>query len=237
MDIFEERVNDCQEVITGLKNRYRYLGKDAQDDIEQECYMGVLKAMDLYEPSLGSFKSYATNWMKTYVYDYINKVQSPVSISRETNRKIRRIKEALENNPNASIEELSVITGLSYNQVLQYYRGFRGVSLDTPIDEDEELSLLDTISDDSNEDKLKQMAIKSLFERINEILDEDDLKLLYSFYGINTKRLTQKEIANRYNISHQAISKRINNIIKRLQSAMATDCSLFDLYKRNYYVS
>ena len=234
MERFEERVNDCQEVITGFKRRYSYLGLDAQDDIVQECHMAVFKAMKLYDPSQGSFRSYATNWIKTYVYDYINKVQSPVAISRETNRKIRAIKEAIMEHPGASLAEIAELTGLSLNQVVQYYRGIKGVSLDTPIDEDEELVLLDTIADSSGEEKIKAEAIKTLFEHIEGILAKEDLELLYSFFGINTKKLTQKELALRYHVTHQAISKRINSIIKRLQSAMATDCSLFDAYSTPY---
>ena len=230
MERFEERLNDCQEVITGFKKRYSYLGLDAQDDIVQECRMAIFKAMELYDPAQGSFKSYATNWIKTYVYDYINKVQSPVAISRETNRKIRAIKEAIEENPGATLLEIASITGLSHNQVVQYYRGIKGISLDTPIDEDEELVLLDTIADNSAEERIKAEATRALFEHISSILPKEDLELLYSSFGINTKKLTQKELALRYNITHQAISKRINSIIKRLQSAMATDCSLFDVY-------
>ena len=227
MENFESYVESCKDIINYYERTYSYLGKDSQDDIKQECLMAIFKASTKYNSELGSFKTYATGWIKTHVYDYINALESPVSISRESNRKIRTIRNYIKDNPFCTIEEISLATGYSKDVVLTYYQGFYSKSLNDKLGDDDSDELSDTISDDSYVDRNELLIKDDLMRRISLILSEEEQELIYNAYGIGRLKVTQTELARRMGITHQAVSKKINNIIKRLQSEMKADCGLY----------
>ena len=232
MENFLSYVDMCKDVIAYYKRMYSYLGKAGMDDIEQECLMAIDKASRMYNSNLGSFKAYATGWIRTNVYTYINALESPVAISRESNRKIRKIKKCIEENPNITTDKISELTGYSKDVVLTYYQGFYKKSLNSKISCDDEVELTDTIADNSYEDRNKILLQEELLRRIEGILNKDELDLIYSFYGIGREKLTQSELSRRLGITHQAVSKKINSIIKRLHSELEAECGLY-LYKNS----
>lgn len=217
---FDQCLSLVNDVISYYQYQYRYLGYDACEDIMQEGRMAVLHAMELYDESLGSFKSYAAMWIKSYVYDYVNKVVSPVSVSREVRRKINMIRECQEKYPYADIDELSKMTGLSEYQVRQYMKGISKVSLDAYVDEDEKISGLDMLVDNSKEEASKELVINDTMKRIAEMLSDKDRSVLFGYYGIGCAKKSQAEIADELGVSHQAVSKIINRIINNLRKAL-----------------
>lgn len=220
MKDFENYLLLVKDVIGYYKSKYSYLGSAVCDDIEQESYMAVFHAMKLYDESLGSFKSYASQWIRTYVYDYLNKVHCVISINREIHRKIRTIKKCFEEHPQASIEDVSLFTGLSVGQVHEYLRGISKVSLDSYINDDEDTAFIELIPDDSGVDVIQSRIKSEVMESIKSLLSDKDQDILFSYYGIGRRQLKQSELAEKYNISHQAISKQIKQILSGLRVAL-----------------
>lgn len=217
---FNECLSLVEDVISYYQYQYRYLGYDACEDITQEARMAVLHAMELYDESLGSFKSYAAMWIKSYVFDYINKVASPVSISREVRRKINMIRECREEYPNSSIKDLAKMTGLSEYQVKEYMNGICKISLDSYTDDNEKLTGLDMLVDDSKEELERELIIRDTISKISSILSERDKNVLFGYYGIGCVKKSQAEIADELGVSHQAVSKIINKIINKLKKEL-----------------
>lgn len=220
-------LNLCVDAIEYQAYVYKYLGHDVQEDIRQEGRMAVYHAMQLYNENLGSFKSYATQWIKTYVYDYLNKVVAVVSHSREVHRKILAIKKCFEEHPNATMDEVCQYTGMSRYQVNEYFHGFSKVSMDAQIDDDGKLCIGDVIADESYVDKREQQQTDEMMNRIKALLTDSEREILFSSYGIGCKKKKQSEIAEDLGITHQAVSKRINTIISKLQDNLS-DANMFN---------
>lgn len=113
------------------------------------------------------------------------------------------------------------------NEILMYFRAKKKdsnvVSVNEPIDSDAEgnsLTLIDviytedTISDDID---LKNKT-KRLYELVDKIEDNREREIIIQRYGLyNTKAYTQREIAERMNISRSYVSRIEKKIIEELR--------------------
>lgn len=95
------------------------------------------------------------------------------------------------------------------------------VSLDKPINNYENCSLLDVISSDDNVEEIveNKERINILMEVINE-LSSSDKNIILKYFGINCDRMNEREIAKEYNVSKQAISYKKNRILKILKNKL-----------------
>ena len=113
------------------------------------------------------------------------------------------------------------------NEILMYFRAKKKdanvVSVNEPIDCDSEGNPLtfidviyteDTISDDID---LKN-KVKRLYELVDAIEDEREREIIIQRYGLyNSKAYTQREIADRMNISRSYVSRIEKRVIEELK--------------------
>lgn len=113
------------------------------------------------------------------------------------------------------------------NEVLMYFRSAkksaRDVYLDEPVDTDKDgnsMSLMDIIAeDDDMVDRIEVMIrSKQLYGFIDECLDEREKEIIrhrYGLYGI--KPLTQREVADKLNISRSYVSRIEKKALEKLK--------------------
>ncbi len=92
------------------------------------------------------------------------------------------------------------------------------ISGNTPVDEDDEIELMDTIPDESVDIEAQVLNEENL-ERLSQALKKlkpEEYELINDLF-FRGKRLSQKELTLKYGISQQAISKRKNAILKKLK--------------------
>ena len=113
------------------------------------------------------------------------------------------------------------------NEVLMFFRSAkksaRDVYLDEPVDVDKDgnsMSLMDIIAEDDNlVDKIDVM-IKSrqLYGFIDECLDEREKEVIQHRYGLyGLKPLTQREVADKLNISRSYVSRIEKKALEKLR--------------------
>ena len=113
------------------------------------------------------------------------------------------------------------------NEVLMFFRSAkksaRDVYLDEPVDVDKDgnsMSLMDIIAEDDNlVDKIDVM-IKSrqLYGFIDECLDEREKEVIRHRYGLyGLKPLTQREVADKLNISRSYVSRIEKKALEKLR--------------------
>lgn len=97
----------------------------------------------------------------------------------------------------------------------------RAVSLDKPINNYENCTLIDMISSDDNVEETveKHELTNILMETINE-LSAIDKNIILKYFGIDCDRMNATEIAKELNVSKQAISYRKNKILKTLKNKL-----------------
>ncbi len=113
------------------------------------------------------------------------------------------------------------------NEILMYFRAgkkFSGeVHFSDPIDTDKDgnaLTLIDVIADDTNiaDDIDKKMKIERLKSLINVCLDERECEIVKFRYGIlGYPELTQKQVAERLNISRSYVSRIEKSALAKLR--------------------
>ncbi len=135
--------------------------------------------------------------------------------------------------PEKKIKLSSYASRCIENEILMYFRNSRktagDVSLNEAIDTDKDgntLTLMDIISCEDNiiDDIDKKMKCAKLGGYINEVLNSREKEIIILRYGLNgAEPLTQREIAQRLNISRSYVSriekKALQLLRKRFESA------------------
>ena len=117
------------------------------------------------------------------------------------------------------------------NQIKMYFRKIKHqqteMYLDAPIEIDKEgnpLTIADIFKDITDVSKEVDLRIdlQKLYRYINETLDEREKLILYNRYGLNStkgvpnKALTQREVAQKLNISRSYVSRIEKKALKKL---------------------
>lgn len=113
------------------------------------------------------------------------------------------------------------------NEVLMFFRSAkksaRDVYLDEPVDTDKDgnsMSLMDIIAEDDNMvDRIEVMIrSKQLYGFIDECLDEREKEIIRHRYGLyGLKPLTQREVADKLNISRSYVSRIEKKALEKLK--------------------
>ena len=115
------------------------------------------------------------------------------------------------------------------NEILMYFRNQKKTSQDVvlsePIDSADSdgnaLTLIDVIADDTDiiEEIDKKIKLQGLQKIINETLDKREKEIIELRYGINGKsEMTQREIANKLNISRSYVSRIEKSALIKLRN-------------------
>ena len=132
-----------------------YTAYECEADLLQESYFGLWEAVQHYETSANvRFMTYAEYWIRQSVQRYLEKCGSTVRIPSHTRQKIARLRRAIdqieqEQGREPTPKETAALLGVSVEEV-QELQGYSQsvISLDTPIAEDNSLTLADTLQDD-----------------------------------------------------------------------------------------
>lgn len=132
-----------------------YTAYECEADLLQESYFGLLAAVQHYETSKNvRFSTYMKYWIVQSVQRYLEKCGSTVRIPSHTRAKMSRIQRATsqlrqEQGKEPEIVDIAVLLGVSVEEVQEIQGYMQGVaSLDTPISDDNSLTLADTLQAD-----------------------------------------------------------------------------------------
>ena len=132
-----------------------YTAYECEADLLQESYFGLWEAVQHYETSKNvRFSTYMKYWIVQSVQRYLEKCGSTVRIPSHTRAKMSRIRRATsqlrqEQGREPTAADIAALLGVSVEEV-QEIQGYMQsvVSLDTPIAEDDSLTLADTLQAD-----------------------------------------------------------------------------------------
>ena len=200
---------------------YRAYG--IQEDLFQVGSIGLLKAIDFFDLSKQTkFKTYATYFIKGeikhYLRDKANFIKPPREIQEISHRIAQAAKElnaaGLDSN---SVKLLAQKLGLGEDKVetmLQLLKERDILSLDQAgNDEDEDIALIEKIPDGDYKDFLSNSENRLM---LNSAIDQlpNDLReiLILNYYN----DLTQREIAERLDMSVMQVSRKIKKGLNTL---------------------
>lgn len=181
-------------LVKKIANKYTGRGLD-YDDLRQEGCIGLISAINKFDYTLGfKFSTYATWWIQQSITralaDKSRAIRLPVHINDEMNR-VRKDMASLYNElgRSPSEEEVAQKTGLPMEKVrmLMTYMTGEPVSLDYEFGEEENATLKDYISDESQagpEEKAEQKILRECIVRAMNGLTDREKRVITHRFGL-----------------------------------------------------
>lgn len=200
-------------------------------DLVQEGNLGLLKAVERYEPSLGfRFSTYATWWIRQAITrgiaDQDRVIRLPVHVGEDI-RKVQRASQhydslSSENGGGNQFEKIADQTGMSAEKVERMMQISRHtVSLDTPIDDEQTSTLGDFIEDRTSEtpDDFALVSImKEEIEKQLSTLKPREKTILYMRFGLNGQEpCTLEEVGDYIGVTRERIRQIEAKALRKLR--------------------
>ncbi|MGW0143454.1 RNA polymerase sigma factor SigF [Streptomyces calvus] len=211
-----------------LAGRFRSRG-ESLDDLRQVAALGLVKAVDRYDPALGNaFESYAvptvTGEIKRHFRDHMWTVHVPRRVQELRNR-VRRASQDLAATTSGrppTVTEIAEHSALSEDDVRtgqQALDSFSALSLDAQLPgSDDGFSLADALGapDPALDTVVDREAVK---ERLAALPERERAILYMRFFG----DMTQSSIAEELGISQMHVSRLISRSCGRVREQVMGD--------------
>lgn len=220
----DELVRRHSDLVSSISRRYRGKGID-QDDLLQVANMALLKAIQRYDPKIGSIRPYAaatiSGELKRLLRDRGWAVRVPRSL-QERSLEVAKASEEMSQTLNRAPEpsELAEKLDLTEEEVLEAMdarNAYVSSSMDKPA-ETTGLTLLERLEDDDI--RLVMADDRIVVEQAMSKLPERQQRILELRFNHD---MTQSEIADEIGISQMHVSRLLNRALESLKESIEID--------------
>jgi RNA polymerase sigma-B factor len=216
----DELIRSCLPLAKTLARRFAAPG-DPMDDLLQVASIGLIKAVDRFDPSRGTaFSSFAVPCILGELKRHFRDTGWAAHVPRTLQERVLKVQAAtgrlvgeLGRSPTAA--EVAAATGESLEDVLEAMEAATAhdsISLDAPLSaSDDGGTYADSVGDVDRE--LELIEYRSVVNDTIRALPERERQLLVLRFG---EDMTQSEIAARVGISQMHVSRLIRRTLNRL---------------------
>ncbi len=207
----------------------RYVGRGMLFlDLIQEGNIGLMKAVDKYDPAKGfKFSTYATWWIRQAITraiaDQARTIRVPVHMV-ETINKLARVQRQLtqELNREPTEEELAKKLNVTVDKVREVYKISQDpVSLETPIGEEDDSHLGDFLADERTMSPEEFATYEILKDELREVLDtltvreKEVLELRFGLFDGSSHTL--EEVGKQFKVTRERIRQIEAKALRKLR--------------------
>lgn len=196
-------------------------------DLIQEWNVWLIKAIEKFDPSKDfKFSTYATWWIKQSitksVADMTKNVRIPVHLIDEINAYNKASQELFQKYwREATSKEIATKLNFPLKKVKKIEEViFGNVSLDAEVGDDGKNSIWDLIADDKTlrpDQYVEKEAVKTNLERILNMLDDREAKIIKMRYGIDWPRYTLEQVGEEFNVTRERIRQIEQKVLQKLK--------------------
>ena len=196
-------------------------------DLIQEWNVWLIKAIEKFEPNKEfKFSTYATWWIRQSITkaiaDMTKNVRIPVHLIDEISAYNRAIQAFIQKNDREPwLFELAKQLNMPVKKVKKIKTIILGSwSLDSPIWEDGKNNIWDLLEDVNTlkpNDNFERETLRENLDKIFDMLDDRERKIVKMRYGIDWRRYTLDEIWKEFNITRERVRQIEVKVLQKLK--------------------
>ena len=216
--------------VVSVAKQYQNQGLSLPDLIN-EGNLGLIKAAQRFDETRGfKFISYAVWWIRQSILQSLAEqsriVRLPlnkVGLTNRINKAFQQLEQEYEREPSA--EELADMLELDTDEVTATLSmSSRHVSMDSPISEGEDSTLIDVMANPNSESADEQIdhidSLKLEIERSLNTLTERQQEVIRFFFGIGIDHpMSLEDIGERFSLTRERVRQIKDKAITRLRNA------------------
>lgn len=220
LNLVDESLKLVKKIVSGMCISPSYV---LYDDLIQVGALGMLKAIDSYEPiEKGSFKTYASKFIKGRILQYLRDKATIVKAPRINYADNVKVRDFLDNWTGADVqyppaEEISRVTGVPLHiveDILNAEAVKNVVSLDQKVYSEEGVeTIADRIQSDNDIDYQESFENKKLLEYALNKLEKKEREVIYMYY---IEGFTKKDISLKIGVSAMQTGRIIKRILNKM---------------------
>jgi len=232
-----ELVEAFLPLIGSVARNYRASAQITRVELMQEGVVGLLRALERYDPDLGTpFWAYAAWWVRQAMQQLVAELTRPVVLSDHALRQLARLKEAHRRikqigGQEPTINQLADSTGLQPDQLANLIAADRPPrAYEEPLEGEEgaigtfgEL-IVDPLAEDEYERVVSHVTASQLRDLLSG-LSERERHVLRARFGLDGEARNLRQIAETLGVSPERVRQLENRALGKLRAAAVGDPS------------
>lgn len=226
----EQMINANLRLVVRIAQDYNHFGLPFLDLIS-EGNIGLIKAIDRFEPTKGGkLSTYAAWWIKQSIKRALanqsKTIRLPVHLVEKI-AKLRRIENTLKDQyrKDVSNEEIASLMNLPINKVAHLKAiSIRPASLNTTVGQDDNTELGELIGDDNIETPSERLLNRTAVDDVKRVLnslDKRDAQIIIMRFGLNDQRCkTLEEVGAALGITRERVRQLQYSILKNIRKIL-----------------
>ena len=214
--------------VVSVAKQYQNQGL-ALPDLINEGNLGLIKAAEKFDETRGfKFISYAVWWIRQSILQALAEqtriVRLPLNQVGSLNKSGRAIADFEQaNQRRPSPQEIADILDIPVEKVRESFRmSGRSVSVDSPLGDGEDNTLLDVMSDADaapTDSRLNHESLAVELRRALKDLPERERSIVESCYGIGREELSLEEIGLRFGLTRERVRQIKEKALRQMKTA------------------